>query len=308
MSGNILKKKGIPVTLIGLNNAGKTSLALRLIKGTWVDDTVPTIGVNFEMYRVGDTLLKIFDIGGHELFRRQFWLNYASVSYGVLFIFDAADRSRIEEGKKWFWYFIENLRVEKRIVVAFFANKADLDSMSIEEIVQALDLQKMSQYPEISFQIFKVSVKTNENLQEAIKWFTRKINDIIEDLVIHPKGLIISSSLGKIKLFLDFSDVSRNLPSVIDILPQMLEKENISLEEERIARIYSDYGQIVFQERGEAVISLITDKNDSYVEAQRILELIFEHLEKQQFRTKDELIHFILNTLNVPRSNCREIT
>ncbi|TET60128.1 MAG: hypothetical protein E3J52_04490, partial [Promethearchaeota archaeon] len=66
--------KGVPVTLIGLNEAGKTSLALRLVKGKWVGDTSPTIGINFETYRAGDTLLKIFDIGGHEVLRKQFWL------------------------------------------------------------------------------------------------------------------------------------------------------------------------------------------------------------------------------------------
>ena len=302
------EKKGVPVTLLGLNNAGKTSLALRLATGKWVNNTAPTIGVNFETYRAGDSLLKIFDVGGHEVLRRQFWINYAANSYGVLFLFDASDKKRTEEGKEWFWYLINNLKVERRIALAFLANKADLESMQLDEIIDALNLQELSKFPKISFQIFEVSVKTSMNINNAMEWFTRKVQDLSSDRTVSSKGLIISSIFGNIKLFLDFSDVNQNLISVLDLLSEVLKDEEHALSEEKIASVVSNYGQIVFQERGEIVLSLITDPDDSQVDAQRLIELIYDHLEKKVAETKEELIEFITSTLNIPRENCREIS
>ncbi len=300
-------KKGVPVTLLGLDQAGKTSLALRLVKGKWVDNTSPTIGVNFEIFRAGDTLLKLFDVGGHKVLRRQFWLNYAANSYGILFIFDASNRKRTEEGKEWFWYLINNLEIDRRIAFAFLANKADLNSMELDEIIEVLDLQKLSNFPKISFQIFEISVKTSMNVDNAMEWFTRKIQEYIKEQTVSPKGLIISSIFGNIKLFLDFSDVTSNLISVLDLLAKVYDDKNNTLREERVASIVSNYGQIVFQERGEIVISLITEPDDSQIEAQRLIEIIFNHLEKRESDSREELVDFITQTFKISDGNYKEI-
>lgn len=299
--------KGVPVTLIGLNEAGKTSLALRLATGEWIDNTSPTLGINFETYRIGDTRLKLFDLGGHEVLRKQFWINYASNSYGVLFIFDASNKERIKEGKEWFWYLIDNLKIENKIVVAFLANKADLDCMTLDEIIEFLDLQKMSKFPKISFQIFKISVKTNLNIEEAMQWFTKKIKEITSEKTIIPKGLIISNTFGNIKLFLDFLDVTENIDTIISMLSRVLENNESSLSEERIASIVSNYGKIIFQERGEIVISLIADTSTSQLDAQRLIDLIFEHLDERRSTSKNELIDFITDTFDIPKDQYREI-
>ncbi len=307
MTSLSFSKKGIPVTLLGLDEAGKTCLALRLATGKWVDNTSPTIGVNFETYRAGDSLLKLFDVGGHQTLRRQFWLNYAANSYGILFIFDASNRKRTEEGREWFWYLINNLEVDRRIALAFLANKADLVSMELDEIIEVLDLQKLSNFPKISFQIFEISVKTAMNVDNAMGWFTRKMQEITVGQTISPKGLIISSIFGNIKLFLDFSDVRNNLISVLDLLSEVLNDKNNSLRDERVASVVSNYGQIAFQERGEIVISLITEPNDSNIEAQRLIEIIYEHLEKRESNSKEELIDFIIQTFKIPDGNYKEI-
>ena len=300
-------KEGVPVILLGLDQAGKTSLALRLVTGEFVEDTVPTFGISFETYRVGDCRFKIFDVGGHEVLRRQFWLNYASNSYGVLFVFDASDEKRTKEGKEWFWYLVDNLKIENRITIAFLANKADLDCMDLDEIIQTLDLHRIIKYPKISFQIFKISVKTNENISHAIDWFSRKVLESTEEKVVNPKGMIVSNSFGKIRMFLDFADVSENLNTISEMLSSSLDPERSSLHEERVSSIASKYGQIVFQERGEIVISLITDPKDSQVEAQRLIDLVFEYLEDKSASSKEELINFIRGILNIPEDEYREI-
>lgn len=307
MTKENFSKKAIPVTLLGLDDSGKTCLALRLATGKWVDNTSPTIGINFETYRAGDNLLKLFDVGGHQTLRKQFWLNYAANSYGILFIFDASNKKRTEEGKKWFWYLINNLELDRRIALAFLANKADLVSMELDEIIQVLDLQKLSNFPKISYQIFEISVKTSKNVNNAMEWFTRKMKEITIGQTISPKGLIISSTFGNIKLFLDFSDVRNNLISVLDLLSEVLNDKDNTLRDERVASIVSSYGQIAFQERGEIVISLITEPNDSNIEAQRLIEVIYEHLEKRESDSKEELIDFIIQTFKIPDGQYKEI-
>lgn len=306
MSSLHFDKKGVPVTLIGLDNAGKTSLALRLRKGEWIEETSPTIGVNFEMYRIGDIQFKIFDVGGHEAFRRQFWLNFASFSYGILYVFDSSDRKRIEEGKQVFWQLIENLEIESRIVIAFLANKSDLESMELDEIIKELELQKISKYPKISFQIFKISVKTAQNIDNAIEWFSKKIKDLSKGQSITPKGLLISSSLGNIKLFLDFTNVTDNVDTIIEMLLVAGAKQK-TIQTEKVASILSNYAKIVYQERNEIIISIIVEQNDSQIEAQRFIELIFEHLETKKTSSKEELIDFIAKTLEIPEGELRTV-
>lgn len=306
MSSLHFDKKGVPVTLIGLDNAGKTSLALRLRKGVWVEETSPTFGVNFEMYRVGDTQLKIFDVGGHKALRRQFWLNFASFSYGILYVFDSSDRKRIEEGKQVFWQLIENLEVESRIVIAFLANKSDLESMELDEIIKELELQKISKFPKISFQIFKISVKTAQNIDNAMEWFSKKIMELSKAQIITPKGLLISSSLGNTKLFLDFADVTENVDTIIEMLLVAGSKQK-TIQNEKVASIISKYAKIVFQERNEIIISIIVEQNDSQIEAQRYIELIFEHLETKKTSSKEDLVDFIVETLEIPKEELRTV-
>ncbi|MHA1302639.1 MAG: ADP-ribosylation factor family protein [Candidatus Heimdallarchaeaceae archaeon] len=293
-------KKGVPVTILGLENAGKTTLVERLKTGEFKADTTPTMGVSFETFTVGDTLFKIFDVGGQFFFRQQFWVNYASNSYGVVFVFDASDKERTAEGKEWFWYLIENLKVEKRIVVAFLANKVDLECMSLDEIIETLELPKLGEYPEISFQIFRTSNKTGDGIDQAMDWFTKKLKDIAKDKIVHPKGLIVSTTLGRVQLFLDFDEMSKRIGEVKDLLAEIFRDEARTLREEKLSTLTNNDLKLVCQEKSDVIITMITDPQDSHVEAQRYIDQIYTYLEARSAKTKDELVNFIVDILQIP--------
>ena len=175
----------------------------------------------------------------------------------------------------------------------------------VREVINCLYLTFLS--VEISFQIFKISVKSGENINNALNWFSNKVKEVFTGTQINTKGIILSNSMGKVRLFLDFADVSENVSYITEMLSKGFSGEETNLHEERVTSIVSNYGQIVFQERGEIVISLITEPNDSQVEALRLIDLIFEHLEEKSFRTKDELVDFISRTLKIPKDEYREI-
>lgn len=301
MNDSMLKvgKEAVPVTILGLENAGKTTLVERLKTGKFVDDTTPTLGISFESFKVGDTLFKIFDVGGQFVYRKQFWVNYASNSYGIIFVFDASDRERTSEGKEWFWYLINNLQVEDKIAIAFLANKADLDCMSLDEIIETLELPVLSSYPNISFQIFKTSNKTGDGIEQALDWFTKKLKQISNVKVVHPKGLIISTTMGRIQLFLDFEGVTKQIGQIKELLAQIFKHSSEMLKEEKLSVLSNESIKLVCQERSDVIITLIVEPEDSHVEGQRYIEQVYEYLELREAKTKDELVKGLTKLLNV---------
>lgn len=303
-----IDKEAIPVTIVGLENAGKTTLIERLKHDKFVEDTTPTIGVSFEIFDVDNTRFKIFDLGGQLVFREQFWIKYASYSYGIVFVFDAADRQKLADAKKWYWKLIDELEVEDRIAIAFLANKADLDGcMSLQEIIDELELTKMGEHPAISFQIFKTSNKTAENISQFVEWFERKINNIAKARSTSPKGLILSTIYGRIQFVLDFSDLSEQIDLVRELLMTLYEEQKDILKTFKLtSMIYKDV-KLVCNEKADMILSLITHPTDSDVEAQRYIDIIYEFISEKKAKTKDELTKFIFDLFNVPESKRKEL-
>jgi GTPase SAR1 family protein len=51
------------LTILGLQNAGKTSLVNVLANGKYDEDTIPTIGFNFRKIKKGKVEFKLWDLG-----------------------------------------------------------------------------------------------------------------------------------------------------------------------------------------------------------------------------------------------------
>jgi GTPase SAR1 family protein len=58
-----LFSRNLELVIIGLENAGKTTLLNQLISGEAVQ-TVPTIGLNVKQVRKGNVNMKVWDLGG----------------------------------------------------------------------------------------------------------------------------------------------------------------------------------------------------------------------------------------------------
>ncbi|MHA1398436.1 MAG: ADP-ribosylation factor-like protein, partial [Candidatus Heimdallarchaeaceae archaeon] len=101
-SDHNLKKTGIPITIVGLPYAGKTTL-VNWLKERRFTRPKPTVGLNFEQIKIGDFHYNVFDLSGHEVYREKIWQEYITTSIGIIFVLDSSDKRKIREAKEWFW-------------------------------------------------------------------------------------------------------------------------------------------------------------------------------------------------------------
>ncbi len=175
-----LNKKIHPlIAITGLDNAGKTTFIHRLKTGEFKDNLKPTVGYDLSIIKKDDLRFDIVDLGGQQSFRTAFWENFVTSCQGCIFVFDRTDKNRMELTKEWLW------KVEKWVPkdanFAFFANKTDLEGiLSLEEIVEGLDLTKFSESPLKSFRIFETSSFSGQNIEECWEWLTGSIRRRME--------------------------------------------------------------------------------------------------------------------------------
>ncbi len=169
----------INIVILGLENAGKTTLLRKLI-GKGYTETTTTIGINVELIKYNEYTFQVIDVGGQLMFRNTLWPQYTKNALGVIFVFDMFDLTKEQEARKWFNE-MQNW-ISDRAVIAFIANKMDLkettnDFIPIEEIIKKFELTRFANYPMQSFRIFEVSAKTGENVEIAKEWFFKKIKE-----------------------------------------------------------------------------------------------------------------------------------
>ncbi|MFX1514436.1 MAG: ADP-ribosylation factor-like protein [Promethearchaeota archaeon] len=164
------------ITFVGLSNAGKTTLLLR-IKGEEdkiTEEELPTVGMNAEKLEMGETLFTAIDMGGQESFAYSMWQPYVSQAVGVIFVFDSADPDVVKDSGRWFHQVVEWLGSDT--ILMFLANKADLpEASSLDEVVEKLELSKTIGQKPYNFGVYRISALTGEGFKKAWDWFSMKI-------------------------------------------------------------------------------------------------------------------------------------
>ncbi|UCG89925.1 MAG: GTP-binding protein [Candidatus Heimdallarchaeota archaeon] len=214
----ILSERRIPIAIVGLENAGKTTLSVRLQTGRY-HQTLPTAGLDVEVVDVKGTLFQLFDLGGHQHFRELFWRNYVQLSQGIIFVIDSSDCEKLDEVVDWLWKCLE---WNKNAPLLILANKSDLKHIEFEDLIRKIRLAKLPiQNPHRSFRIFEVSMKLGTNLDEAFSWFSQKTSNIIDGSQIKLLGLYIYLPTGiPIASHLFTKEPSQNLD--VDMIPGFL--------------------------------------------------------------------------------------
>ncbi|KAI8908158.1 ADP-ribosylation factor family-domain-containing protein [Powellomyces hirtus] len=166
------KEKEIRLLILGLDNAGKTTI-LKRINGEDISSISPTLGFNIKTLAYNGYKLNIWDVGGQKSIR-SYWRNYFEQTDGLVWVVDSADRpDRYADCKLE----LHGLLTEERLSGAsllIFANKQDLPgALSSEEIAELLDLKTIQTH---HWQIVGCSAVTGENLLKGMDWVVTDIS------------------------------------------------------------------------------------------------------------------------------------
>ncbi|ODA80160.1 hypothetical protein RJ55_03118 [Drechmeria coniospora] len=160
-----LKDKEMRVLMLGLDNAGKTTIVKRIM-GEDVNTVSPTLGfiiktIDFEGYK-----LNIWDVGGQKTLR-SYWRNYFEKTDALIWVVDATDRLRIKDCRDE----LHSLLLEERLAGAtllIFANKTDVDGcMDEQEIRESLRLDEIRTH---QWHVLRCSAIAGTNLTEGLSW------------------------------------------------------------------------------------------------------------------------------------------
>lgn len=80
--------------MIGLNNAGKTTILYKMNIGE-VIQTAPTTSFNTETVQHENVKFQVWDLAGQTSIR-PYWKSYYPGTSGVIFVIDSSDRERLK--------------------------------------------------------------------------------------------------------------------------------------------------------------------------------------------------------------------
>ncbi|KAK7512989.1 P-loop containing nucleoside triphosphate hydrolase protein [Phyllosticta citriasiana] len=170
------------ITMIGLQNAGKTSLLRVLAGGEFTIEAVMCLG-HYASWAGGsssssssssqlkasdaDSFGRIsWDLGGQPRFRSM-WERYCRGVNAIVFIVDSADKDALPVAREELHLLLEKPNLEG-IPLLVLGNKSDLpDKVSVDELIEAMDLRSVS-HREVS--CYGISAKEETNLDAVLQW------------------------------------------------------------------------------------------------------------------------------------------
>merc|ERR1712216_499780 len=95
---NLFFKQEMELTLVGLQNSGKTTLVNVVATGGFSEDMIPTVGFNMRKVTRGKVTIKLWDLGGQPRFRSM-WERYCRGVHAIVYVVDSADPDDIAVSK-----------------------------------------------------------------------------------------------------------------------------------------------------------------------------------------------------------------
>lgn len=162
----------IRVLILGLDNAGKTSILYRLHLGDVVS-TVPTVGFNLETVEYKNVSFEVWDLGGQTGIR-PYWRCYFSDTDAVIYVIDSTDRDRMGVAKHELLALLEEEELKKSFLLVF-ANKQDMSNAA--SVMEVADHLGVSSITNRTWKITPSSAKTGEGLTEGMDWLVAQLQN-----------------------------------------------------------------------------------------------------------------------------------
>ncbi|KAJ7979503.1 ADP-ribosylation factor [Quillaja saponaria] len=151
---SLFGNKEARILVLGLDNAGKTTILYRLQMGEVVS-TIPTIGFNVETVQYNSIKFQVWDLGGQTSIR-PYWRCYFPNTQAIIYVVDSSDTDRLVIAKDEFHAILEDL-------------PGALDDAAVTE---ALELHKIKNR---QWAIFKTSAIKGEGLFEGLDWLSNTL-------------------------------------------------------------------------------------------------------------------------------------
>ncbi|XP_025063251.1 ADP-ribosylation factor-like protein 13A [Alligator sinensis] len=127
--------------IVGLDNAGKTSLVTEILR-VLPCDLLPTMKPNQTELRVNRFEVSLVDLAGGPRFRGT-WRNHYSDAHGVIFVLDSSDVARMEEVRRTLSRVLSHPKISGKPLL-LLANKQDkVDALLPCELIECLSLEKL---------------------------------------------------------------------------------------------------------------------------------------------------------------------
>uniref|UniRef100_A0A1I8AKM5 ADP-ribosylation factor-like protein 3 n=1 Tax=Steinernema glaseri TaxID=37863 RepID=A0A1I8AKM5_9BILA len=173
----ILKKfksqpgKEMRILLLGLDNAGKTTILKRLAAEDFAQIT-PTQGFNIKTVVSDDIKLNVWDIGGQRKIR-PYWKNYFENTDVLIYVIDSSDSKRFQETEMELFELLEEEKLDA-VPVLIYANKQDLSqAVRSSDIADQLKLLNIR---DRKWQIQPCSAYTGEGIKEGMDWISKNLS------------------------------------------------------------------------------------------------------------------------------------
>eukprot|EP00331_Platyophrya_macrostoma_P021576 CAMPEP_0176452080 /NCGR_PEP_ID=MMETSP0127-20121128/28293_1 /TAXON_ID=938130 /ORGANISM="Platyophrya macrostoma, Strain WH" /LENGTH=180 /DNA_ID=CAMNT_0017840407 /DNA_START=30 /DNA_END=572 /DNA_ORIENTATION=+ len=167
---SLFGSKDMRLLILGLDNAGKTTILYKLALGDVVQ-TVPTIGFNVETVECKNLKFQVWDLGGQTGIR-PYWRSYYPNTNAIIYVVDSTDKERIDTSKQELMLMLEEEEL-KGVPILVLANKQDmLNAMTESEVSETLGLTNIKTR---QWAIYKCSALTGFGLNEGMEWIVSAI-------------------------------------------------------------------------------------------------------------------------------------
>ena len=162
-------KQEMELTLVGLQNSGKTTLVNVIATGGFSEDMIPTVGFNMRKVSKGKVTFKLWDLGGQPRFRSM-WERYCRGVHAIVYVVDSADSEALATAKSELHDLLAKPALEG-IPTLILGNKNDLDTaIGVDELIACLSLKSLANREVCCYSI---SAKNAVNIDITMDWLIK---------------------------------------------------------------------------------------------------------------------------------------
>merc|ERR1711998_109588 len=162
-------KQEMELTMVGLQNAGKTTLVGVFATGGFSEDMIPTVGFNMRKVTKGSVTIKLWDLGGQPRFRSM-WERYCRGVNAIVYVCDSAEHDQIELAKNELHDLMKKPALAN-IPLLVLGNKNDKpEALSCEDLIEKMSLKEITGREVCCYSI---SAKEQRNIDITMEWLMK---------------------------------------------------------------------------------------------------------------------------------------